>query len=381
VIRFDLTLEEFRAEVFERKPHLMRGALIDRPIAWADIDQLLYTMPPGLPYMRLFRQGLVPDNAYVQEISDPGRTRRRINKAKFYELLANGGTIQINWLEQHMLAAKRLCLEVARFAAAPTSGNCYMSFSGAGSFGKHWDTHDVFVIQLIGRKRWQLFEPTFPLPLTYQTNDRSGQTPPTEPAVDLVLEEGDVIYVPRGWWHNVIPLDIGSFHLAVGVYPPMLFDYIVQTTAKFLEQQEGARHAFTATGYRDAVTELLQQLPNVLLDPANAARFEHEWASRERMDGELTLAALDTAAPPLSGDVKVALTTSRRPGLESGTVLVNGAQLGLDALSQSVVAALRDVAHLTFDELCTRVANAPPDNLRRAVLDLARHDILTIEHD
>lgn len=379
MINFDLTRDEFLAEYFEQKPRHFRGALIARPLGWPDIDRLLHSLTPGLPLMRMFHQGPLPDHAYTQEYSELGQTRRRLDKARFYEYLGSGATLQINWLEQHLVPAKRLCLEVGRFAGAPTSGNAYMSFNGAGSFGKHWDTHDVFVIQLIGRKHWRLYAPTFPLPLTYQTHDRSGHSCPSEPTIEIVLEEGDVMYIPRGWWHHVIPLDVGSFHLSVGSYPSSLFDYVVQTSAKHLEQQVGARRAFTVDNYQQAVTELLQQLPAVLLDPANAEAFERDWASRERMDAEFTLAALDSAGPPLRGDAIVSLATYRSPALDSGALLVNGKQLGLNAVNQAIVAELRNVTHLTFDELCTQLADFSRHSLQSAALDLARYDIVTLQ--
>ena len=379
MINFDLTRDEFLAEYFEQKPRHFRGALIDRPIAWSDIDRLLHSLTPGLPLMRMFHQGQLPDNSYTQEYSELGQTRRRLDKARLYDYLGNGATLQINWLEQHLVPAKRLCLEVGRFAGTPTSGNAYMSFTGAGSFGKHWDTHDVFVIQLIGRKRWRLYSPTFPLPLTYQTHDRSGHSCPEEPTIELVLEEGDVMYIPRGWWHHVIPMDVGSFHLSVGSYPSSLFDYIVQTSAKHLEQQIVARQSFSIANYHQAVTELLRQLPAVLLDPANAAAFERDWASRERMDAEFTLGALDSAGSRLRGDAVLSLATYRSPALENGTLLVNGKQLGLDAVNRAIVAELRNATHLSFDQLCARLAGFSHDTLQGAALDLARYDIVTIQ--
>ncbi|WP_428097550.1 JmjC domain-containing protein [Candidatus Rariloculus sp.] len=180
--------------------------MAERPFAWSDIDQLLHSVEPRVPLMRMFHHGQVPEQAYTDDIVEPGRTRRVFNKAKFYEHMGRGATLVINWLEQHSVAAKRLCLEVGSFADTRTSSNAYLSFAGDGTFGQHWDTHDVFVIQLIGRKRWRIYPPTFPLPLTYQTNDTSGHTCPTEPALEVILEEGDVFYIPRGWWHHVIPL-------------------------------------------------------------------------------------------------------------------------------------------------------------------------------
>jgi ribosomal protein L16 Arg81 hydroxylase len=379
MIAFGLTPGEFRTEYFERKPHHFRGALAERPFAWPDIDQLLHTLDPRLPTMRLFNHGPVPEQAYTEEFVELGRPRRRLDKVKFYEYLGKGATLQINWLERHSVAAKRLCLEVGRFAGTQTSGNAYLSFAGDGTFGKHWDTHDVFVIQLIGRKHWRIYPPTFPLPLTYQTHDRSGQTCPADPVSELVMEEGDVMYIPRGWWHHVIPMRVGSFHLSVGSYTPTLFDYLVQTSAKYLEQQIGARRAFSAADYRETVADLMRHLPAVLLDAANAEAFEREWAGRERMNAEFNLAALDSAAAPLSGSASLSLATFRAPTLEGGALLVNGAQVRLEPVSQAIVAALRDHASLRFDALCARLGNLPPDAVQRAILDLARHDIVTIQ--
>ncbi len=379
MIDFGLTSNEFRAEYFERKPCHFRGALRDCSFAWPDVDHLLEVIEPRVGKIRMFNHGILPEPSYTEEFVERGRARRRLNKAKFSSYLENGATLQINWLEEQSLLAKRLCLEVARFAGAQTSGNAYMSFAGDGSFGKHWDTHDVFVVQLIGRKRWRVYTPTWTLPLTYQTNDRSGHTCPAEPAFELIMEEGDVLYVPRGWWHHVIPLRAGSFHLSVGTYAPSLFDYVIQTSAKYLEQQLAMRKSFSRAAYREAVSAVMQQLPTVLLDPANAAAFELDSFGREVMNAEFNLASLDPGAAPLSDGALLSLTTFRAPTLDSGAILVNGAQLRLEPMAQAVVAALRDVVSLRLDALCARLGDVAPDAVRRAVLDLARHDIVTIQ--
>ena len=33
----------------------------------------------------------------------------------------------------------------------------------------------------------------------------------------LLLEAGDLLYIPRGWWHVAMPLDEPTLHLTVGV--------------------------------------------------------------------------------------------------------------------------------------------------------------------
>jgi len=187
------------------------------------------------------------------------------------------------------------------------------------------------------------------------------------------------MYLPRGWWHHVIPLELGSFHLSVGLYPPSMFDYVIQTSAKYLEQQLGARRAFSAANYRETVAEVMQQLPAVLLDEANATAFERDWVGRERTNAEFNLASLDSAAAPLSGDVLLSLATSRPLLPEAGVVLINGAPLRLEQVNQKIVNTLHDVTSLRLDALCKCLEDVPVDSVHRAVLDLARHDIVTIQ--
>jgi ribosomal protein L16 Arg81 hydroxylase len=379
MINFDLTPAQYRAEYFEKKPRLFKGALTERPYTWSDIDELLLVLEPRLPVVRLFRNGQLPESHYTEDATEAGRTRRVFKKAKFYELMSKGATLTINWLELYSVAAKRLCLEIGRYAATRTSSNAYLSFCGDGTFGAHWDTHDVFVVQLIGCKQWKVFEPTWPLPLSQQTNERSGQQCPTKPALEFVLEAGDVVYVPRGWWHHVIPMQAGSFHLSIGSYAPTLFDYVVQTSAKWLERQVEVRRAFSAADYEQTVTEMLQKLQAVLLDPINVAGFELDWLSRERMTAEFDLASLDaTASASIAGTASLSLTTYHAPTLAGGLLLVNGEKLQLDPASQAIITVLRDQQALSFDALCERLGDMPRDAVQRAVLDLTRHDVVTV---
>jgi hypothetical protein len=73
------------------------------------------------------------------------------------------------------------------------------------------------------------------------------------------------------------------------------------------------------------------------------------------------------------------LATFSAPKLEGGVLIVNGAQLAMEPLGRAIVAALSGCSSLRVGELCARIENAPPAATRRAVLDLARHDVVTIQ--
>lgn len=380
MIDFDMSSAAFRENLFEKTPHLFPRALTGRPISWDDVDELLRVIPPRPPAMRMFLRGVIPEGELTNEIQRPGARVRRLDKRKFYTYMSRGATLVINRFEDYAVAAKRLCAEVARFAGAQTTGNAYMSFTGDGSFGKHWDTHDVFAIQLRGRKHWKVFPPTLPLPLTYQTHDQTGHQCPPTPSHEFTLEEGDVLYLPRGWWHHVIPLDAASLHFSIGVYPPSVFDYFMWTASRFLEQQASARRTFSRHGYQQALAETYRQLTELLADSANAAAFERDATSRETIESEFALRLfLDPASRGIPASARLYLTSYRAPEPETGLIIANGSQLNLDSDTRAVVSELQLRGPMPFSELCARLPSLSTDAMHRAVLSLAGHDVVTIE--
>lgn len=299
MLEFGLTPADFRARHFEKNVYLRRAALTQRGVDWSQLDELLYRIEPGEPAMRLFHGGIVPEHLYIEDVVVFGRRRRQIHRARFCDALRSGATLILDRLEEQWLPARRLCAEVSLFAGLPAMSNAYVSFGGRGTFGKHWDTHDVFAVQLIGRKRWQVFAPTFPLPLPHQTSDRAAQDALGPPVLDCVLEAGDMLYVPRGWWHQTIPLDEGSFHVSVGAYAATLHDFFMWASAHHLSMLQPARAAFLSDAdHASALDAMLRSLAEVLRDPRVWSEFEREMQQRSRPSPELQIGSLATEAAP-----------------------------------------------------------------------------------
>lgn len=72
------------------------------------------------------------------------------------------------------------------------------SVKGAG-VGAHIDQYDVFLIQGKGKRRWQIGKPG-----DFNELDNNGlrQISEFEPIIDVITEQGDVIYIPPGWPHK-----------------------------------------------------------------------------------------------------------------------------------------------------------------------------------
>jgi ribosomal protein L16 Arg81 hydroxylase len=81
-----------------------------------------------------------------------------------------------------------------------TEVNLYWAGASASNgFHVHWDSQDVFVLQLQGTKRWKIYEPnpTFKLPFArhkpndWNNNEALAHAPDAEPILEIELKPGD----------------------------------------------------------------------------------------------------------------------------------------------------------------------------------------------
>ena len=90
----------------------------------------------------------------------------------------------------------------------------YAAWGTTPGFGLHCDDHDVFIIQIIGEKRWALYGESQMYP-GHRKEDNLASL--KEPKENYTLRPGDVLYLPRGHWHNVVGIGEPTIHLTVGV--------------------------------------------------------------------------------------------------------------------------------------------------------------------
>lgn len=378
MIDFGLAPDEFRERHSEREPYLRRHALRGAPFAWTELDAALHRVEPTAPALQLWSSGPIAEERYTDVVMELGAPRRRLSTRRFYAELKAGATLVVNGFEHYSLQALRLCAEVRRFRGAPTAGNAYLSIGGRGTFGRHWDTHDVFALQLIGRKRWQVFAPSFPLPLGMHRSEGAEAACPTTPILDCVLESGDMLYVPRGWWHQVLPLDGPSLHLSVGTYAPTVHDYVSWACARHLPAALAARRSLGSDVGAAELDAALEALRAVISSAASRAEFEREALGRERAPLELhTELHLALGADGLEPGDSISVSAGQRLDPVAAEIAVPGGRVRLQPLARSILAMLGAGA-LPLEALRARLAGENPDAIRTAVLELAAHDVLTI---
>jgi ribosomal protein L16 Arg81 hydroxylase len=135
-----------------------------------------------------------------------------------------GATLVFNNIHRKHQGVSQFSRRISRSLQAPTQVNLYLSQPAVGGFDLHYDTHDVFIIQIAGSKKWRVFPPTVLDPLFYQK--KHGKSPPAEPYLDLTLQKDSVLYIPRGHWHDAVAGEEQSMHLTLGLLTKTGVDFL-----------------------------------------------------------------------------------------------------------------------------------------------------------
>ena len=176
------------------------------------------------PYFRLVRDGstLPPatrragvGHRSIDDVIQPNRV---------LELHAAGATIVLQGLQFTDPHLGRIANNLALDLDHAVQVNAYLSPAAARGLELHFDQHDVFVLQLDGRKRWRVWEPLERTRLPVRVGPRVAMPTFDElgpPSIDRTMERGDCLYLPRGYPHAAETVDESSAHLTIGVIPSM----------------------------------------------------------------------------------------------------------------------------------------------------------------
>lgn len=378
MLNIGLTRSAFREDYFERRPMLRRDCFDPSPFGWSTIDRALDLQDPTRELLKVLHNGRVDPSHYVEDYVDIGLRRRRVRKDRLYALLASGATIVLNRIELVSTEVRDVCMEIGRLVGAQTTSNAYACLGGDAATNVHWDTHDVFVVQIGGRKHWRIYEPTHPLPISSQiSNDRKDELP-SEPVVDEILEAGDILYVPRGWWHRVVPVpDSDTLHLTVAVHTPLILDYLVWACGSVLPALLEVRHSLLGEAHDgQRVADAAAAVGDMLRHPATLEAFYARSRQRERVVSPFDIATLlDRADSPLPPDTRLMLNTRHADG-STPRFEVNGTPVALSGDHRAVALALAKGGGVPIAALHDAVPGVPAETLETIVRDLARSDVI-----
>jgi ribosomal protein L16 Arg81 hydroxylase len=191
---------EFRDQYYGKKPLLIRGnpKKFEGLFTWDDLNRLLNT----LPY----------PNPHVSTVVPKIRTEAASHTSLIEECRA-GSALILSQL--HILNPK-----VGEFVRAleaetgePLAVSMVQSQAAQTAFALHFDRQDVFALHLDGRKGWRVYDRTVEKPILVMAE--KPEYPPSHPIMEFEMTPGDVLYIPRGNWHQALAQNGPSMHLSL----------------------------------------------------------------------------------------------------------------------------------------------------------------------
>lgn len=376
---FGVNRDTFQDRYFEKRPFFKKACFDSSRYDWEVIDRALALQDPGREMLKVLKSGRVAPEDYIEEFIDIGVRRRRILKDRLYKHLSEGATIVLNRIELASPSMHELCMQVGRLAGAQTTANAYACLGGGPATNVHWDTHDVFILQLTGTKHWRVYEPTFPLPISSQVSNDRKEDVPEQPFLALSLEAGDALYVPRGWWHRVTPIDNHeTIHLTVAVHTPLILDYVVWACSNVLPNFLEMRHSLIGTaGDAERIRDAMRLVARTLQDDASIVAFSDRCKQRERVVTPFQIGRLLKNRGRLSTADRLRLN-SRSANEAAQAFYVNGRRVSCDGSVRKVVGALASGPEMSVGVLQERLQDIPSPVLDALLKNLARADIIEI---
>lgn len=183
-----------------------------------------------------------------------------IDSVRLFKLWAEGASMVFSQLESKNLSLAMLCRALEQEFSIRFQANIYLTPGNAQGFRPHYDSHDVIILQVEGRKHWLLYDTPVELPLRTDEFDpeRVGCGEVTD---EFDLNPGDVLYLPRGLMHDARTLEgEHSLHITLGVLNTPWSELFTDVLEKIVRQDPRFRQSlppgFAREGFDNTSTHV-----------------------------------------------------------------------------------------------------------------------------
>lgn len=185
------------------------------------VDELLSRRGLRTPFLRMAKDGsVIPTRRFTGSGGTGAAIADQVHDEDVLRLFAEGSTIVLQGLHRTWEPVGNLATRLVDELGHPVQVNAYITPAQNQGFAPHYDTHDVFVLQVSGRKQWTVHEPVVKLPTQAWDTvaDRVAARATEEPLIATALEPGDCLYLPRGFIHSAKALGGTTVHLTFGIH-------------------------------------------------------------------------------------------------------------------------------------------------------------------
>jgi hypothetical protein len=302
----------FADKVWGQRAWLSRSDDLPGEVAdWFSVaaaDELLGRRGLRTPFVRLAKGGrIVAPNRYTGSGGVGATISDQVMDDAVLRLFADGTTVVLQGVHRTWAPVGALAAGLSADLGHPVQVNAYITPPQSQGFASHYDTHDVFVLQVAGRKQWRVHDPVRQAPMPEEPWDQVADVVAAraaEPAViEEVLEPGDCLYLPRGFLHSASALGGTSIHLTFGVHAVVERDVV---NALLAAVRDSGWRSSMAVGWNPTTESGVAEIGSVLAGVVDALReldlaaigsvLHDERSARQRPEPLSPLAQADVAA-------------------------------------------------------------------------------------
>jgi hypothetical protein len=230
-----VTVDRFRRAHLDRAPLHIPGApdKFAEVMSWDGLNRLLDMTAIWTSQslqLALDCQMIAPERYCRRGLDRNGRPAWQPQPGLVRSLLHQGASVLLNDIDTLSPGVRAVADLLERALGAKVQINLYCSWRERQAFPSHFDSHDVFALQIAGEKRWTVYRGRFDQPIAHPAFKNLGQAYHDQAKGAVLaafdLTPGDILYLPRGQYHDALATGAASVHLAVGATEPIGIDLL-----------------------------------------------------------------------------------------------------------------------------------------------------------
>jgi 50S ribosomal protein L16 3-hydroxylase len=260
-----------------------------------------------------------------------------IPETRFAKLGKHPWTLLVQAVD-HLVPEVAALIEPFRFIPNWRIDDVMVSYaSDGGGVGAHFDQYDVFLVQGLGRRRWQIgvhCDAATPL----RPHDDLRLLADFTPTDEWVLEPGDMLYVPPGIAHNGVAVGDDCMTYSIGFRAPsrseLIAHYADHLLAELGEDDRYADPGLAAQAnpgeiaFAD-IAKIQAMIAEKMLDRAAFARWFGAFNSTPKYADQDFSPEADASADELIGHIEQGVALTRNPASRFSFIRSDGGAITL----------------------------------------------------
>ncbi len=225
--------DRFFAEYEGQRPLHLKGTAdkFAAVMTWAKLNELLgmaTIWSQASLQLVLDKEPILPPRYCASAVGRDGGQVLRPDPDQVQNFLKRGATLVANDIDHLSTNLTAFSQVIEQALGGKVQGNLYLSSRRRQGFSAHFDTHDVYAVHVEGTKTWHVYEGRLADPIAHAkfkslSREHLEQTKGRK-LMDVHMEPGDLLYLPRGQYHDALADEGGAVHIAFGVTYPIGMD-------------------------------------------------------------------------------------------------------------------------------------------------------------